>query len=154
MYIVLDFLQIIEFKRSDLFFILFFGGLNAVGFYDRTIKQREKNEYLKKSGRTEEDLKRIEFVKTWEADRLVGRTRYSLQNGGVVMGMMLIVPLSFIALITTSLSGTFPSINAVIAFLLLLIPLCYLSGALIYLIRWNSKETKFKKLTGESYLAG
>lgn len=118
-------------------------------------KRRErklKEEQLHKKGLTTGDLLNIEFVKNWEKDRLVGRTRYCLQNGGVVMGMMLIVPISFIALLVTSISGTFASMNVVTAFLLLLVPLCYTSATLIYLIRWNNKERKFQKLTGESYL--
>ncbi|GAA4906791.1 hypothetical protein GCM10023313_06900 [Mucilaginibacter defluvii] len=128
--------------------------LSASSFYENAISQLKKIEKLKQSGLIEEDLNRIEFVKTWDKDRLVGRTRYCLQNGGVVMGMMLIVPMSFIALLITSISGTFPSMNADVMFLLLLFPLCYTAGALIYLMRWNNKERKFKKLTGESYLAG
>jgi hypothetical protein len=54
-------------------------------------------EKLKKRGLSIADISNIDFVKNWEENRKKGFIKYCLVDGGIITGMILLIPVSFIS---------------------------------------------------------
>ncbi|MGZ3766162.1 MAG: hypothetical protein ACXVA2_15945 [Mucilaginibacter sp.] len=122
--------------------------LSSTRFYSDAEKKINELEELKKRGLTEEDIKRIQFIKKWEETRKTGVIRYCLYDGGTISGMILFFPISFILF---SISGyslrSFPELKDMMFFILECVGIGYLLGAGIYGARWKFNERKFTRLT-------
>ena len=117
-------------------------------FYDVTIIQLKNYRQLEKKGLTPEDLRRIAFVKKWDMVRRSGIARYCFFDGGVIAGMILLFPISFVMLQTIKHSDRlFDDLNEMIAFIGKNIILGYIIGLLIYRFRWFLNERRFIRLT-------
>ena len=144
-----DSLAIIWDKNSlFIFFYIIAITLNSWNFYDDALKRLKVYEDLEKSGLSLKDLKRIAFVKEWAETRKTGALRYCIYNGGLITGMMLFLPISFLLFITSGYSlRLFPEFSDMMFFIAKGLVLGYLIGSIIYRIRWTWNEHIFIRLT-------
>lgn len=104
---------------------------------------------LKAKGLTLQDIINIEFVKKWDETRKGGVWSYCIKDGALVIGTLLIIPISVLYFIIShkSITQLFPDPGQMLAF----IAYTYLSGALIGTIgcriAWTIKERRFLRLT-------
>ncbi|RFZ81115.1 hypothetical protein DYU05_20355 [Mucilaginibacter terrenus] len=103
---------------------------------------------LKQKGLTHEDLSNIDFVKNWEVARRVGPLKYCFLQGGLSIGLITF-PLSlmlFVFLVFFSADAEyFKALMYPLALVCLIVP--YVTGVLIYAVRYQRNQHRFHKLT-------
>lgn len=98
---------------------------------------------------TPEDIKNIEFVKSWEETRKNGRTKYCFVYGGVVFGFVLCFIYSIMALIifNSLLSTIAHDPSNMFNFIGYTFIAGIITGTIIYRFLWTHNEHKFIRLT-------
>jgi hypothetical protein len=127
-------------KYIPVFFIL----LYLVLFY---IGRQQRKKELKEKGLTLGDITNIAFVKDWEVTRKTGITRYCLIEGGLMTGVILFVPISFIVFFYSGLETIMASFANLLIATSASFALSYLTGTAIYFFRWKTNERRFIRLT-------
>ncbi|AMR33733.1 hypothetical protein A0256_21000 [Mucilaginibacter sp. PAMC 26640] len=112
--------------------------------HERRLKARE----LKKKGLTITDTLNIEFVKSWEVLRKQGIYKFCFIDGGLMLGLIIMLPVALIGMLTLSdLNGLFSDPGRIFWYITDCALIGYVTGALIYFVRWIINEKRFIRLT-------
>ncbi|PAW94817.1 hypothetical protein CKK33_15480 [Mucilaginibacter sp. MD40] len=117
-------------------------------YYDDKVALKKEEEQLSKKGLTRADINNINFVKSWTERRGAGFLKYVLFNGGLLLGSIFFLALSF-AFFPTAPSGgrQFPEFSDMINWMVKCWGIGFTTGALLCIIIWNLSERKLKRLT-------
>ncbi|TWJ02244.1 hypothetical protein JN11_01216 [Mucilaginibacter frigoritolerans] len=139
-----------EWRNSISFSLFFFVCAPFVSwrFYDVALIQLKEYRALAKKGLTRADLSRISFVRTWEHKRRKGIAVYCFFEGGLVLGMFLLFPVSLLLFLSLKqynpMYYTFAMIGISITKNILL---SFTIGLIIFRFRWSYNQRRFKRLT-------
>jgi hypothetical protein len=134
-------------SKSFLIFLVVIIILKPWSFYEDALKKINEYETLEKRGLTEGDIERIEFVKEWAEVRKVGKYQYCLFNKGIITGLIIFMPIPCLTILSSSILNSFSEFYNSIAPIFVILVFGYLSGVLIYSLRWILKERNFINLT-------
>jgi uncharacterized BrkB/YihY/UPF0761 family membrane protein len=116
---------------------------------ERSKTNIEERKRLELKGLTKEDLKNIEFVKSWEEIRKKGLIKYSLIDGGIFFGFVLCFVYSILSIII--IKNLMNTISADPSNMLSFIGYTYIagviSGIIVFRFLWIYNEQKFIRLT-------
>ncbi len=119
----------------------------AAAFEKRRDESR-RNARLKKKGLSVADLQNIEFVKTWSALRSKGIYRYCFFEGGLVTGLVMMLPIALIGMLSfNDISSLFSDPIRMLLYTFYCTMIGYVLGAALYLLRWVLSEKRFLTLT-------
>ena len=144
---VITFVIEVIFLKSDLN-ITHYVGIAVVIYagYLREKDEKAKQAFLSRKGLTPQDVSNIQFVKDWEIAKNDGFIKYILFNGGLITGMIFLIPLSFCRfLISNEIS--FNDFGSMMYFIIECFFISYGTGVIIYLIRWHYNQRRFARLT-------
>ena len=143
-----DFLQKIQSNELFNYFVLVYAGYLSWHFYDDAINTLNNYKKLEEKNLTEADIRRIAFTKNWAESRKKGALAYCLYDGGLIAGMLLLIPVSFamFSVIAPS-SRIFDEFSDMAMFITQNIIISYVAGCMLYSLRWTYKERKFSRLT-------
>ncbi|GAA4340676.1 hypothetical protein GCM10023149_52310 [Mucilaginibacter gynuensis] len=143
-----DLLQEIQTNELLNYFVLVYAGYMSWHFYDDAVERLNNDQKLKQRNLTEEDIKRIAFTKNWAETRKKGAVAYCLYDGGLIAGMLLLIPVSFIMFSVVAPSNRlFDEFKDLTLFIGQNIIICYVAGCILYSLRWTYNERKFTRLT-------
>lgn len=142
-------LEVVLFSSKDLYFTKVAAMLVFVtAGYEKQRDLRFKQQKLKKKGLTLGDIQNIEFVKNWEMLRQRGIYKYCFLEGGLMIGLIILLPLSLIGMMVASnLRTLFSDINKMLWYITYCGIVGYVLGTTIYFIRWVRNEKRFIRLT-------
>jgi hypothetical protein len=139
-----------ELKKNIPFYFIFFAAAPFISwrFYDIALKRLREYKKLENKGLTPGDLKRIAFVKRWERIRISGIWRYCFFDGGLIIGMLLLFPVSFAMLfILSKPERLFAELSGMFSFIGKNIIISYAIGLILYRFKWTYNERRFLRLT-------
>jgi hypothetical protein len=136
-------------KSSDLTFTEIFGSLVfAIAALERYLDNKAREAQLKKRGLTLTDIDNISFVKNWEVLRKRGIYKYCFLEGGLMLGMIILLPIALLGMLLISdIHTLFSELELVMEYTLGCMMIGYVTGAAIYLVRWIKNEKRFISLT-------
>lgn len=123
--------------------------LFIIAGYRKTRERKLAEEQLRKKGLTSGDLLNIEFVKNWDLIRKKGIYRYCMLDDGIITGLIIFIPVSFIGFLIVDIfvgAEIFNVFINMISFSVCCLLTSYITGALLYYIRWRGNEQRFKIL--------
>jgi hypothetical membrane protein len=132
------------------FFILAFvlAVATSSDFYDNAIVTIKKAKELESKGLTALDISNIKFVKEWEEMKANGFFKYIFFNGGLIIGSILFIVVSFILFPKAKHEGRqFEELSDMMYYMLKCYIIGFLSGAFVCLVKWYLNERRFKRLT-------
>jgi hypothetical protein len=119
----------------------------AAAFEKRRDNQIRQKQLLKR-GLTLKDIQNIEFVKNWEMLRKRGIYKYCFIEGGIMIGLIILLPISLIGIfLFNDIRSLFNEPIDMLKYLALCTVIGYIGGIIIYLIRWVNNEKRFINLT-------
>ena len=122
--------------------------IGSWGFYNDAKKSLKHWDELEVKGLTTEDVSRIEFTKNWDVTRKNGIKKFCFYDGGIIAGMLLVIPISMVwFFVVGSFERLYSGFLFMLFFIGITIILGYLSGVIIYYVRWKYNERKFRSLT-------
>lgn len=137
-----------SFLQSNSFlFPIFCIALFSINFYSRAVEYINEQEILQTKGLDSQDINRISFVRTWDKVRNAGIKRFCFYNGGIILGIIFLLPIIFLGLTTSLLFNYGLSFDITEANVLFFIVISYLLGAGTYYLKWRINERKFIRLT-------
>lgn len=137
-----------EHNLSFSFFFLVCAPFVSWRFYDVALMQLKEYRMLEKKGLTRADLSRIAFVRTWEHKRRKGIATYCFFEGGLVLGMLLLFPVSLLLFLSLKqYDKTYDTFAAIGIFVAKNILLSFAIGLVIFRLRWSYNQRRFMRLT-------
>ena len=133
--------------KSNLLWQILAGIYIILALYSKYQKRKKLTNELKEKGLTPADVTNIDFVKNWDTTRKTGIKRFCLLEGGLMTGIMLFIPLSFILFLVLGLTEVLSSFSHLIIAALISLATSYLIGVIIYVVRWKANERRFIRLT-------
>jgi hypothetical protein len=121
--------------------------LISTSFYTRAVDYITEQELLNKKGLNSEDIKRISFVRTWDKIRNAGIKRFCFYNGGVILGIVFLLPIMAVGLISYLFVNYGLSFDITKSNLVFFIIVSYFLGVGIYYLKWRLNERRFIRLT-------
>jgi hypothetical protein len=136
-------------ESSDLTFTKIFGSLLlAITALERYLENKAREAQLKKRGLTLTDIDNISFVKNWEVLRKRGIYKYCFLEGGLMLGLIILLPIALLGMLLISdIQTLFSELELVMEYTLGCMMIGYVTGAAIYLVRWMKNEKRFISLT-------
>ncbi len=130
------------------FFFLICAPFVSWRFYDVALMRLKEYRVLEKRGLTRADLSRIAFVRHWEYKRRKGITTYCFFEGGLVLGMFLLFPVSLLLFLSLKqYDKTYYTFAAIAIFITKNILLSFTIGLVIFRLRWSYNQRRFTRLT-------
>jgi len=126
---------------------IFLIALISTNFYARAVDYITEQELLNKKGLDSEDIRRISFVRTWDKIRNAGIKRFCFYNGGVILGIIFLLPIMAVGIISSLLVNHGLSFNITESNIMFFIIVSYFIGVGIYYLKWRLNERKFIRLT-------
>ena len=141
--------ETLVFESTNFTFTKIFGPfVFAAAGLERYLDNKAKEAQLKKRGLTLTDIDNIEFVKNWEVLRKRGIYKYCFLEGGLMLGLIILLPLALLGMLLVSdIRTLFSKLELVLEYTLGCAMLGYVTGAAIYLVRWVKNEKRFVSLT-------
>jgi hypothetical protein len=137
-----------ENNLSFSFFFLVCAPFVSWRFYDVALMQLKEYRMLEKKGLTPTDLSRIAFVRRWERKRRKGLTLYCLFEGGLILGIFLLFPVSFLLFFSLKqYDKPFYTLVDIIVFVVANILLSFTIGLIIFRFKWSYNQRRFRRLT-------
>lgn len=116
--------------------------------YEKHYARRLKELELKKRGLTFADTLNIGFVKNWEILRKKGIYKFCFVDGGLMLGLIIVLPLALIGMLALSdLNSLFFNPGRLLWYIADCCLVGYVIGAVTYLTRWVRNEKRFIRLT-------
>ena len=140
-------------NKGYLLFALIMLAAQSGNFYDDTITRKKEDEQLRKKGLTRADIENIKFIKNWLERKAGGFSKYILFNGGILLGSIIFLALSF-ALFPKAAPGgrQFPEFSDMISYMVKCWAIGFAVGALGCAINWNINERRFRRLTAANII--
>lgn len=142
-----SFSHIFNDSKSFLIFLMIIIIFKSWSFYEGASKKINEYKTLEKRGLTEDDIERIEFVKEWAEIRKAGKHQYCLFNRGIITGLIIFMPIPCFTILSFSILNSFSDFYNSISLIIMLLVIGYITGILVYSLRWRLKERKFINLT-------
>lgn len=137
-----------ENNLSFSFFFLICAPFVSWRFYDIALIRLKEYRILEKKGLTRADLSRIAFVRRWEHKRRKGIAGYCFFEGGLILGMFLLFPVSLLLFFALKqYDNTFFTFTAIGVFVTANILLSFTIGLVIFRFRWSYNQRRFMRLT-------
>ncbi|MFD0792996.1 hypothetical protein ACFQZX_05165 [Mucilaginibacter litoreus] len=127
--------------------------ISSASFYNDAIAESKKNDDLKKRGLTPADISNMKFVQEWKQKKDNGLLKYILFNGGIFLGSLIFLFISFSFFPKAAPEGRqFPEFSDMINYMVKCYGVGFFTGMLLSAINWIFNERKFKRLNAAQFM--